>query len=111
MLKKTYEYARTYYGCTQDEFLCGFNRAQQYLYARYGGEYVSPDGGGMRRVSSVEEELPVREEFVEPILDAIAADKTGDEKKMVDFVTKCDYCYRTLWRQKMRGRRIRRAAI
>ncbi|MBE6640273.1 MAG: hypothetical protein E7619_01675 [Ruminococcaceae bacterium] len=107
MLKKLFETLRERCGVTKREFTEYFNSSVSFLRARYGDEYITYDGTDAFPISDEASPCPVCEEYIDGICDNIAYLKTGNENYRVDFIAKSEYAYRTVWRMRIKNKRVK----
>lgn len=107
MLKKLFETVRARCGITQREFVDYFNSSVSFLSARYGVAFVSASGEGISPISDERSPCPVKAVYLDAIGDNIEYLKSGDENRRVDFVAKSEYAYRTVWRERIKNKRIK----
>ncbi|MBQ7011938.1 MAG: hypothetical protein IJN63_09560 [Clostridia bacterium] len=107
MLKQLFASVRERCGVTQREFVEYFNSSVCFLRARYGDEYITADGTDAHLIADENSPSPIYEVYLDGIADNIVYLKSGDEARRVDFIAKSEYAYRTLWRSRVKNKRVR----
>ena len=107
MLKKLFASVRERCGVSQREFIEFFNSSVSFLQARYGAEYVAADGSTIQPITDENSPSPVHDIYIDGIADNIVYLKNGDEARRVDFIAKSEYAYRTLWRSRVKNKRVK----
>ena len=92
---------------SQREFVEFFNSSVSFLQARYGDEYVAAEGSTLRPITDENSPSPVHDIYIDGIADNIEYLKSGEEARRVDFIAKSEYAYRTLWRSRVKKKRVK----
>jgi len=94
-------------GISQREFVDYFNSSVSFLSARYGVLFVSANSEDVLPISDERSPCPVKSVYLDAIGDNIEYLKSGDENRRVDFVAKSEYAYRTVWRERIKNKKIK----
>ena len=95
----------------QRRFFHFLNEAVNELIARYGAEYVLETeyaGRGFRPIESLNDPLQLRAQFVNPVLYGILSAALPDDKAKAEELRLADEAYTSVWKDSMKGRRIKR---
>lgn len=91
----------------QSEFFEYLNDTVRALGARYGQRFVAQEGSSLSPVESLDGQSGVRDIYFTPVLDNIVYMKNKDEDRKTDSLTGAEHAYRTVWRERMSGKRVR----
>jgi hypothetical protein len=93
---------------TQQEFIAFFNDTVQVLNARYGAKYIAEESGSLLEIQTIDGPSGVRDIYTKCIADNIEYLKSGDKNKQNDFAINADSAYLTVWREKNKGKKVRK---
>ena len=92
--------------CHQADFLTHFDTSVRAILAKYGSKYVLLPESQYTRPSGIYDTVPVYEEYMNAIVDNILFLLTGNPDRKTDYVAEADDAYKTVWHEKMRGKRF-----
>jgi len=90
----------------QNEFISYLNDTIDYLQARYGTIFVSEDGCRIEKINAIDNDVPLRPEYISAVFANIIYLKTGNTDRKVDAVATAEFAYRTAWREAVSGKRL-----
>lgn len=91
----------------QAVFMSHLDTTIRALMARYGAKYVVLRHQVYTRPISVEDEIPVHEEYFPAILDNILFLASGNPDRKTDYVQEAEDAYKTVWRKLLYGHKFR----
>lgn len=107
IIKELYEKA-VYAGKDgQSEFMSHLDTTVRSLIARYGAKYVILRNQVYQRPVSIEDKIPIYEEYFPAILDNIMFLSDGNVDRKTDYVQEAEDAYKTVWRKLMHGHKFR----
>ena len=92
--------------CSHNRFLTHLDTTVRTLTAQYSMPYVVECGESYGFPRSVENDIPVYEEYFPAILDNILFLLTGDEARKADYVREAEAAYKSVWSAKAKGMKI-----
>ena len=93
--------------CSHNQFLTHLDMTVRTLTAQYSMPYVVLGGKSYGFPRSVENDIPVHEEYYPAIVDNILFLLTGDTDRKTDYVQEAESAYKAVWSRMARGRTIR----
>lgn len=93
--------------CSHNTFLTHVDTTCRTLIAKYGMNYVCVRGDEYVRARSVDDTVPVYDDYTPAVMDNVLYLLTGDESHKVDFINNSDYAYKTVWRRKSKGKTMK----
>ncbi len=105
-IKDIYDTVTLQTPCSHNEFLTHFDQTVRTLIANYRAQYVVLRGRIYAKPRTVNEDVPVHEEYFAPIVNNILYLLTADGDRKTDFVAEADAAYRSVWAEKAKRKRI-----
>lgn len=93
--------------CSHNQFLTHLDMTVRTLTAQYSMPYVVLGGKSYGFPRSVENDIPVHEEYYPAIVDNILFLLTGDADRKTDYVQEAESAYKAVWSRMAKGRTIR----
>lgn len=109
ILKEIYEKVQMICDCGPADFLAHFDTSARGLIARYGKRYVVLPRAVYVRPESIEESVPVYEEYYGALLDDILYRATGNPDRKTDAVQEAEDAYKSVSKALLRGAGFRDA--
>lgn len=104
IVKDLYDRVNAVVGVSQEGFLASLNEALFDLCGRYGEESVFRCAKE-RDVTSVNDEIPVYDEWRAALIHYAVYGKSGDSVRLEKYEQAVDYAYRTVWLRRLGKRR------
>jgi hypothetical protein len=109
IIKEMYEKVTMENPCGQAVFMSRLDTTVRSLIARYGKKYVVFRHQIYQRPVSVEDEIPVYEEYFPAILDNILFLTSGNSDRKTDYVQEAEDAYKSVSKALLRGVKFRDA--
>ena len=109
IIKEMYEKVTMENPCGQAVFMSRLDTTVRSLIARYGKKYVVFRHQVYQRPVSVEDEIPVYEEYFPAILDNILFLTGGNPDRKTDYVQEAEDAYKSVSKSLLRGVKFRDA--
>lgn len=105
-VKDLYDAVKLRTSCSQNEFLTYFDQTVRTLIAEYHVSYVILRARIYGKPRTVNEDVPVYDEYYPAILNNVLFLLTGDVDRKSDFVAEAVAAYKSVWSVKARGVRF-----
>lgn len=107
IIKELYEKAVHEGQSSQAKFMAHLDTTVRALIARYGAKYVLLRNQVYQRPVSIEDEIPVYEEYFPAVLDNIRFLASGNTDRKTDYVQEAEDAYKAVWASLTRGDKFR----
>ena len=105
-VKDLYDMVKLRESCSQNEFLTYFDQTVRTLIGEYRAPYVVLTARIYSKPRTVNEDVPVYDEYYSAVLNNVLFLLTGDNDRKTDFVAESVAAYKSVWAGQMRGKRI-----
>lgn len=92
--------------CSQNEFLTALDQSVRTYIGAFKMPYVVVKGQTYGRPSSVDEDIPVYEEYFAALLNNVLFLISGDTDRKTDSISEAENAYRAVWSMRSRGKRF-----
>ena len=101
-IKDIYETVEMTSACSQPKFLSYLDTTVKSLIAKYGVKRVIEDRAYVKP-TSISDDLPVKAEYLNAIVDNILYLVTGNPDFKTDYIAEAEYAYKTVWNAAVKG--------
>lgn len=105
-VKDLYDAVKLRIPCSQNEFLTYFDQTVRSLIAQYHAPYVVLKARIYGKPRTVNEDVPVYDEYYSAVLNNILFLLNGDVDRKSDFVAEAVAAYKAVWSAKAKGMRF-----